>query len=149
MSYHQAWSARFIGHCGGRGWRDATENLLQTSVINHLGALPLRRICGKSITLKPLIAIYFRWGRSYVGDGWQGKNKQTKRAGSWTQQTDKDTEKSSLSYFFVLKTRGNMNKYLHRMHPIHFTKATHNEGPCIQFAVVSPSSINNYTTHYH
>lgn len=46
MCYHQAGSARFVGHCGGRGWRDATENLLQTSIINHLSSFTLRRICG-------------------------------------------------------------------------------------------------------
>lgn len=33
---HEAGSARFVGHRGGWGWRDATENLLQAPVIHHL-----------------------------------------------------------------------------------------------------------------
>lgn len=48
MCYHQARSARFIGHCWGRGWRDATQNLLQTSIINRFGTIPGRRICDKT-----------------------------------------------------------------------------------------------------
>lgn len=55
MRYHEARSAWFIGHCWGRGWRDAAENLLQTSIIGRLGSFPLRRICGteRSTTFSP------------------------------------------------------------------------------------------------
>lgn len=38
---HEAGSARFVGHRGGWGWRDATENLLQAPVIHRL----IRDIC--------------------------------------------------------------------------------------------------------
>ncbi len=82
MCYHQARSARFIGHCWGRGWRDATENLLQTSIINRLGSFPVRRICGteKSTTFFLFFcASRFRWGTVVHGGGVEEqKNKQTK-----------------------------------------------------------------------
>lgn len=87
MCYHQTGSARFIGHCWGRGWRDATENLLQTSIINHLGSFPLRRICGtKKVQLFLfLCASRFRWGAVVRGGGVnEQKNKQTKH---WQQVT--------------------------------------------------------------
>lgn len=80
MCYHQAGSARFIGHCWGRGWRDATENLLQTSIINRLGSFPLRRICGtqKIQHFLFLFASRFRWGTVARGGGVEEqKNKQT------------------------------------------------------------------------
>lgn len=79
MCYHQARSARFIGHCWGRGWGDASENLLQTSIINRLGSFPLRRICGteRSTTFIPLCESFqvgdsVAWGR---GRGGGQKNK--------------------------------------------------------------------------
>lgn len=83
MCYHQARSARFIGHCWGRGWRDASENLLQTSIINRLGSFPLRRICGtqRSTTFIPLCESFqvgdsVAWGRGRGGE--KNPNKQTK-----------------------------------------------------------------------
>lgn len=86
MCYHQARSARFIGHCWGRGWRDASENLLQTSIINRLGSFPLRRICGteRSTTFIPLCESFqvgdsVAWGR---GRGGEKKPKQTNK--TWT-----------------------------------------------------------------
>lgn len=57
MCYHQARRAWFIGHCWGRGWRDATKNLLQTSIINSIGTLPGSRI----ICRRCLLAIGVRF----------------------------------------------------------------------------------------
>ena len=120
MCYHQARSARFIGHCWGRGWRDATENLLQTSIISRLGSFSERRICGmrgggkSQAKLLFLCARGFRWrGQWCVGEGWRsrGKNKQTKtQAAEQVERTSHFTtpEKVDRGYFFfVLKTRAN------------------------------------------
>ena len=127
MCYHEARSARFIGHCWGRGWRDAAENLLQTSVINRLGSFPLRRICGtdKKKLFLFLCASRFRWwwwwcwgcwgGDSGAwGKGSRGAKKQTNKtqAASYKSSQTTTPEKSwqQALFFFVLKTRANPRK---------------------------------------
>lgn len=77
MCYHEARSAWFIGHCWGRGWRDATQNLLQTSIISRLDCLLLRRLCDTQKV--QLLSVCFRWrgGQWRVGEGYRLKtNKQ-------------------------------------------------------------------------
>lgn len=104
MCYHQARSARFIGHCWGRGWRDATENLLQTSIINRLGSFPLRRIYGteKSTTFIPLCESFQvgdsgAWGRGRGAE----KTKQTNKtqAASYNSSHTTTPEKVDRRYF--------------------------------------------------
>lgn len=79
---HEAWSARFVGHRRGWGWRDATENLLQAPVIHRL----IRGICTgakkkKGATFIPLhskpVCRSASWGR-----GAQTKQKQNGPSGA-------------------------------------------------------------------
>lgn len=111
MRYHEARSARFIGHRWGRGWRDATENLLQTSIIEHLrGRFPLRRICGTRTQREKhnlffflffffnpssLVRVFSGWGQCCVGEGWKssrerGREGEERRRRRGT-QTNKQT----------------------------------------------------------
>lgn len=135
MCYHQARSARFIGHCWGRGWRDATENLLQTSIINRLGSFPLRRICGteRSTTFIPLCESFqvgdsVAWGR---GRGAEKTQTNKQNTGSKLQQHSNDDSRESWHalFFFVLETRINSKK--ERDHgrlwtnPHYYTNALH------------------------
>lgn len=102
MCYHQTGSARFIGHCWGRGWRDATENLLQTSIINHLGSFPLRRICGtkKYNFFIPLCESFQVGGSGAWGRG-EGAKKQTNKtlAASYKSSQTRTPEKVDRRYF--------------------------------------------------
>lgn len=109
MRYHEARSARFIGHCWGRGWRDATENLLQTSIINRFGCFPMRRICSmKKVQLLFLCASRFRWGTVVHGGGVvEQKNKQTKHRQQVERAVSDSRESWQALFFFVLKTRAN------------------------------------------
>lgn len=115
MCYHQARSARFIGHCWGRGWRDATENLLQTSIINRLGSFPLRRICGtERTTFIPLCESFqvgdsVAWGRGRGAEKTQ-TNKQNKGSKLQQQSHDDSRESWQALFFFVLETRINKKK---------------------------------------
>lgn len=115
MCYHQARSARFIGHCWGRGWRDATENLLQTSIINRLGSFPLRRICGtERTTFIPLCESFqvgdsVAWGRGRGAEKTQ-TNKQNKGSKLQQQSNDDSRESWQALFFFVLETRINKKK---------------------------------------
>lgn len=114
MCYHQARSARFIGHCWGRGWRDATENLLQTSIINRLGSLPVRRICGteKSTTFYSSVRVVSGGGQWCMGEGWRSKKTNKQNTGSKSQQQSNNESRESWQalFFFVLKTRANPKK---------------------------------------
>lgn len=109
MCYHQARSARFIGHCWGRGWRDASENLLQTSIINRLGSFPLRRICGtqRSTTFIPLCESFqvgdsVAWGRGRGGEKTQ-TNKQNTDSKLQQHSNDDSRESWQALFFFVLE----------------------------------------------
>lgn len=94
MCYHQARGARFIGHCWGRRWRDATDNLLQTSIINGLGTFPVRRICGtQKVQLLFFCSSRFRWGG---GDSctWGRGREAYSRTHTHTQKKKKQTNKT-------------------------------------------------------
>lgn len=92
MCYHQARGARFIGHCWGRRWRDATDNLLQTSIINGLGTFPVRRICGtQKVQLLFFCSSRFRWGGETVVRG-GGVEKHTRARTHTKKKQNKQTK---------------------------------------------------------
>lgn len=76
---HEAGSARFVGHRGGWGWRDATENLLQAPVIHRLTS----GICtgggvGVGGYSAPFTTIHFSTQKGELGEGSANKTKTNK-----------------------------------------------------------------------
>ena len=106
MCYHQARSARFIGHCWGRGWGDATENLFQTAIINNrFGSLPRRRICDKKYNFYPSVRFISGGDSVEYGGGVEEQNKQTKHKLCADHSGGTTAEKVDLHHFFVHKIK--------------------------------------------
>lgn len=120
MCDHEARSARFIGHRWGRGRGDATENLLQTSIINRLGSVSVRWICGteRIFNFYSSVRVVSGGGQCCVGEGRRSREKKKKKE-KRNPQTNKQNRqqvttalaqhlhrKLTGAIFFVLKTRG-------------------------------------------